>query len=179
VRIQRIVVAPGNATVTRVSSGGSVRIPIRRAGRFDDLAAELSRRLGVPAEVRETGPVMPSTGTLVVCRPDVLYDLVDTRPATLPWVVGVDLLRRDALDQAETHGLAAAVSLVEYQSWVDGEDRQPAIYGRRDAAAKMDAAVDSMEIGPRYARITSPAATSLPALLATYLSTVDPLPPLT
>ena len=169
--IQRIVVVPGNATVRRVSSDGAVRIPIRRARRFDDLAAELGHHLGVPAAVQDRGPTVPGAGTLVVGRPDVVDELADLHPGNLRWVVGVDLLRGDALGVAETHGLAAAVTVPDYMSWVDGDGARPSLYGRRDVAEKAgaDLVVDPRQVGTRYAHITSPTAPDLPALLATYL----------
>jgi hypothetical protein len=176
VRIQHVVAVPGNATVTRVSSGGAVRIPVRRARRFDDLAAELGRLFGVSAEVRDSGLPEPGAGTLVVCRPDVLDELADRRPRALLWVVGVDLLRGYVLDEAETHGLAAAVSVPDYGSWVHGQGGAPAIYGRREVAATVgaDLVVDPLQVTARYARITSPRAISLPELLGTYLAALEP-----
>jgi hypothetical protein len=67
--------------------------------------------------------------------------------------------------------------MADYESWVDGTGRPPALYGRRDAIAKIGAAavVDPLQIGSRYTRITSPTSASLPALLAIYLAALDPL----
>jgi hypothetical protein len=180
-KIARILVAPGGATVTQVSAGGAVPVPIRRAGRFDDLAADLGRRLDVPAEVREgtPGALVPGAGTLVVCRPDVLDHLARAYPAALPWVVAVDLLRNHVLDEAELHGLAAAVEALAYEAWVYGDARPPAVYGRLDVAKAIGAEVstDPLGVGARYGRFTHPRADSLPALLALYLAALDPLLP--
>jgi hypothetical protein len=175
-RIARVVVAPGNATVTRATSAGAEAIPIRRAGRFDDLAAQLGDQLGVPAEVHESGLPVPGDGSLVVCRPDVLYDLTRSRPETLPWVVGVDLLRNHVLDQSELHSLAAGVNSLDYGAWVYGEGKEPAIYGRLDVAEAIGAAVsdEPSDVGARYGRLTRPGDGDLPTLLATYLAALDP-----
>jgi hypothetical protein len=167
--IVRIMVAPGAATVSRTTGTGTVAVPIRQAGRFDDLAAALGARLGVPAEVDPDRPVVPGAGTIVVCRPDVLHELARSHPAALPWVVGVDVLRNRVLDQVELHSLAAGVSSLDYSAWVYGDGKDPAIYGRRDVAAAIGATLstDPLEVGVRYGRITTTG--DLPELLGSYL----------
>ncbi len=165
-----IVVAPGNASVTRVTSDGAVTIPIRRAGRFDELAEALTRRLGLSASVVEGDAPALGDDMLLVCRPDVLHDLWRERDS-LPGVVAVDLERAEVVSFAERLGLAATIGADDYAAWVNGDREPPAIYGRRELAAAIGAAASTHppHSGPRYARLTR-AEGDLPALLGDYLA---------
>jgi hypothetical protein len=168
---ERIAVVPGEATVTRVSDRGRAELSIRSVGRFDELAAALGERLGLAAQVYDGLGPMPGQGTLVVCRPDVLWQLGQVE-AAMPWVVGVDLTRSRALAECERHGLAAAVEADDFAGWVDGTPRPPALYGVAATAAAFGATAATRpdQRGPRYARLTHPALADLPALLAAYLT---------
>ncbi|WP_148313849.1 hypothetical protein [Sorangium cellulosum] len=169
--IESVVVFPGTATVTHVSSAGVVPIPIRSAGRFDELAQALGLRLSVPALVIEQGTPSPGGGTLVICPPDVMHDLEVSGARGLPWVVVVDMDRAKVVRRAEALGLAATVEVQDYANWVDGLPQPPAIYGRKELAERIGAVASEhpLHAGPRYARMTR-AGGDLPMLLADYLA---------
>lgn len=171
ITIERIAVVPGEATVTRVSDLGVEELSIRSVGRFDELAAALGDRLKVATRVYDGLGPMPGGGTLVVCRPDVLWELGQA-DAAMPWVVGVDLTRSRALPECERLGLAAAVEAGDFAGWSGGGPRPPALYGVAATAATFGAvaATEPDQRGPRYARLTHPTLTDLPALLAAYLT---------
>ncbi|CAL9463813.1 hypothetical protein SUDANB95_02678 [Actinosynnema sp. ALI-1.44] len=167
--LRRVVVVPGDATVTDVSDAGAVCVPIRAARRFDDLAAVLGARLGVPAEVSDDwSGLEPTPGIVVVCRPDGLWRLENSD--ALAQVVVVDMPRGEVLTRTEELGLAASVQSPDYQAWLSG--RGPAAFhGRAALAASLGATTSDnpLERGTRYARLTFPHA-DLPAALADYLA---------
>ncbi len=171
INVTNIVIAPGNARVTEVSSDGVIHIPIRQARRFDEFAAALGRWLGVSAVVPEAENPVPGHGTLVVCRPDVLYWLEEAGCPMLSWVVVVDLDRIQVLERAESLGLAATVEVEDYYAWTSATGRPATIYGRKKLAEPIGAALDMTPLHstPRYARMVRAEVTDLPGLLADYL----------
>ena len=172
-RIARIAVVPGSATVTEVTDRGATDIPIRQAGRYDDFAERLGSALRVPAQVHDGFGPLPGAGTLVACRPDVLSELTAVDAAHFGWVVALGLDRSRVVRRSVQLRLAAAVETEEYSSWVHGYARRPAaIYGRTDVAPAIGAvaSTDPAQSGDGYARLSHPELTDLPSLLAAYLA---------
>jgi hypothetical protein len=168
--IRSIVVVPGGAHVTHVSDRGAVPVPLRTARRFDELAAALGRRVGVPASVSDAADPPLQEGTVVVCRPDVLHRLAEAVGGTLPWVIAVDLDRTAILERPEALGLAGAVGVADYFDWLNSAPRPAAIFGRKEIASAIGATVDTrpLQSTPRYTRMTRDGG-DLPALLGDYL----------
>lgn len=169
--IKSIIIIPGDAQVTEVSDTGAVPVSIRSARRFDELAEALSRRLRVPASVFEGAAPAPGQGTVVVCRPDVLYRLEEAGSTELSWVVAVDLNRVNVLEKLETLGLAAAIEVRDYLDWLTRSSRPAAIFGRKELVSRIAASADAhpLQSGARYTRMTRDKG-DLPMFLADYLA---------
>lgn len=172
--IRSVVLAPGTGIVRARDAGGEVReIPMRVARDDDDVAVRLGRLLGVPARVHDGDALpAPGAGTVVLCRDDVLHRLVADRRGGCDWVVLLDAGRTRVLRQVEELGLAAAVERTPLEYWTTGRTSDgPAIFGLREVAAMLGAAVDDHPLtqGTRYARFRVPGAADVPTMLAAYL----------
>ncbi|WP_203753376.1 hypothetical protein [Cellulomonas chitinilytica] len=178
--VQRVVVVPGGARVTRVTDAGVVEVPLRVELRLDDLAEALARVLGATGTVADDNAPAPGAGTLVVGSVDVLDDLAGSG-ADMGWVVGLTLPRLRAVRVTSAFGLAAGVDSDVMHAWADegggeggggGGGGGDAIYGRTDVRLPRPAVVadDPLDAFGAYARITLPGVTDLPTLLATYLT---------
>lgn len=169
--LRRIVIAPGQAIVTQPSGEGSFTLSVRRARRYDELAAALERRSRVPAFVTDGSAPVPGRGTLVMCRPDVLDELEEAGAGDLRWVAALDLDRGRALLRTEALGLASAVEILDYHDWVTSAARPPAIYGLIQLAPTIGATVDTrpQRRGARHGRMVREQG-DLPELLADYLA---------
>jgi hypothetical protein len=170
-RVEEIVLVPGDERATVVTSSGTTLVPIRVEQGFDEFAAELGAR--TTAEVRVVdGPGLPAPGggTIYVCRPSLLDGVA---PELAPRIVVVDLERTRALDWAERLRLAAVIETDQYFLWRRrrGSGALAALYGRKDAGRRMGARWrDSPAFsGERYALLSHERHPELPALLAAYL----------
>ncbi len=177
-RLEKILIFPGEAETSRVTSEGSQIIPARVANQSDDFARELA--LGTPAEIRvEDGPELPppSDGTIFVCAPEVLERSLarrhDRNYALSSRTVVYNVVRTDALNWAEQFALAGVIETRQYFNWLNrrNEDNPAALYGRKDVARSFGATWPDLALyhGERYALLSHPAYPRLPALLAAYL----------
>lgn len=169
--IESIIISPGDASVTEVSAAGAVSIPIGVARHFDALGQALEAHLGAPCTFAE-GPVSEwGPETILICRPDVLYVLVQNGCSAFSRLVCVDLNRTNILDRVEAFGLAAAIDVLDYASWMSDSRLPGALFGRKELVSQIRAEPDAglLKSGKRYTRMTR-ADTNLPTLLADYLA---------
>ncbi|MGE3510421.1 MAG: hypothetical protein AB7N65_16245 [Vicinamibacterales bacterium] len=168
--IAAIIIVPGRARTTTVSAEGRASTSVRLSRRMDDFAAGMAQRLGIPVTVEDERPSLDALETVVLCRADVLDDLVQTAPAGLRRVVGLELNRGSAMQQCETLMLAGAVETLDYLAWLQGPPSAPGVIGRTELAAPLGAVIDRRmpQRGPRYARLVR-SGSDLPSLLADYL----------
>jgi hypothetical protein len=183
-RLDSVVIFPGNDTASFVGSSGNRLIPIREARAFDEFAAALGRSM--TAEIRiDEGPELPppSEGVIYLCRPDVLDRSVarqtDRVHSLSSRTVLVDMVRTYALDQAERLSLAAVIDTGQYLRWQNGggSGRPVELFGLKGVGRTVGATwpdVPRLE-GQNYALLRDSQNRELPAFLAAYLEAYAPL----
>jgi hypothetical protein len=177
-RLDSIIVFPGEAETTLVTSAGSQPMAIREARDFDRFAGEMrtftSAAVGIAAGLR-LPPV--ADGVFYMCRSDVLDRSLAhevERPRLLAsHTVLVDVGRTYALQQAEELSLAAVVTSEEYFDWQDsrGQEGPTQFYGLKTVGRTLGASWQPIPIweGRSYALLRDSRARSLTAFLAEYL----------
>jgi hypothetical protein len=177
-RLDSILILPGNAEATHVTSAGSQSISIRQAGDFDRFAEDLGRCTSARVEIDDALLLPPvSGGVLYICRPDVIDRSIASgtdRPRLLASrTVVADIVRTYAFQQTEELGLAAAIESQEYFFWQGGRkpQRHAALYGLKTAGRIMGATLPEIPAweGSNYARLRDSSPRGLPAFLAAYL----------
>ncbi len=177
-RLDSIVIFPGQAETTLVTSAGSQPIPIRVSLSFDRFAEELRHCTSALVEVEEGLRLPPvSDGVLYICRHEVIersLALETERPRLLAsHTVIVDVVRTYALREAERLAPAAVIASEEYLAWQEGRDLQKpaAFYGLKTVGRLMGATWPTIPLweGPSYALLRDSGPRGLPAFLAAYL----------
>jgi hypothetical protein len=170
-RLDEIVIVPGDEQATVVDGAGSRQVPIRTERAFDEFAAELGGATEAGVRVVD-GPDLPAAGvgTVFVCREAVLDRAT---PALASRVVAVDVSRTRALPLAEERCLAAVIESYQYFSWHRrrGSGDAAALYGRKDVGRRMGAHWPEIPLyeGQHYALLSHDSYPELPILLAAYL----------
>jgi hypothetical protein len=183
-RLDAVMIYPGDDPVSVVSEAGNRRIPIRVAGAFDQFAQALGKHTAAEVQVSDALELPLTTdGVLFVCRQDVL-DRSMVRQANrihrlASRTVVVDVVRGYELELCERLALAAAVGSDQYFHWKSCNNiRRPAeLMGLKSVGSALGATwsmVPALD-GPSYSLLRHPHLHELPAFLAAYLEAYAPL----
>jgi len=177
-RLDSILIFPGDAETALVTTAGRQPIPIRRALDFDRFAEDLRRATSAAVEVSDDLLLPPvAEGVFFVCRPDVIdrsLAIETERPRLLAaHTVVADEIRTYALRRAEETALAAVIEGGQYRAWLAGRDRgaSAAFYGLKTVGQNLGASWrrNPLAEGPNYALLEDAQARGLPSFLADYL----------
>jgi hypothetical protein len=170
--LQRILLVddPSHTTVSTDDGMRPARVGERHS--FDQLAAALASKAGVPAVVRDdfAGAVEP--GTAVIIDPSLVQRLLRDAAEARGRTVVVGAAREAIGPMLALQGFAAVVEAQQFWKWRSEGPADAAVYGDLDLASRLARDVQLTPLGDsRFGRIRIDGG-DLPGLLADYLQLI-------
>ena len=177
-RLNSIVIFPGNDPTTVVDSSGTRVISSRQANAFDRFANALSKSSSPHVWIDEELELpLPAEDAIFICCADVLERSLARQTEGARHLASrtvlVDIVRTYAIEWAERLALAAVIGSEQYLRWKHSTDlgRSAALFGLKKVGLALGASwpdVPRLQ-GPNYALLSHPDFHELPVFLTAYL----------